>query len=1066
MIIDNMRLKFLLSILLIFILSIPFKNSIAQKNVAGQTYSDNWRKGHDLLKRQDFGGARFCFQQVLENENDFSDRKIEAEFYLAYCAMELSRPEAEKKMLVFLDKYPGSSWVHQAYFQLGRQKYKQKRYKKSLGWLERTDAYQIGKDQEDEFLFLKAYSSFKTENAEQAGKYFFDLIEKKGKYQMPANYYYAHIAYQKGNYQTALNAFDKLGDDARYSPLIPYYITQIYYLQEKYDKLIAYAPDFIKKADVDRVPEIAKMVGLAYYNQKNYAAAIPYLIQDKKNLLREEIFALAFSYYQEEDYDLASQWFRKVRGKEDAMQQISTYNLADCYLKIGDKDAAKLAFEKASKMSADEDIKKSALFNFAKISYELSYSKVNETISAFDDYLNLYPDSDENDEAYDFLVSVYMTTKNYKSALLSMDRIKKKPSRIEEAYQRVAYFYALELFKKARYEKSVRYLNKSLDYKMYNSEIAADCLYWKAEAYYSTNEFISAIKYYQEFIRTPGVGRSKHFSTAYYNLGYCEFELDVYTKAIKWFRKYEQLMKGKSSDYLTDVQNRIGDCYFLDRNYEKASEYYSKAAEARNWSTDYAVYQNALSRGLSGQLNKKIALLKNFSEEFPGSEYRDDALFELAKAKTKKGDENAALAIYNKLISDYPNSVFMAKSLLQLGQLNYNRKNYPEAIKNYKQVILAYAESSEAKSALVGMKNVYIDMNNVQAYFTFAESLGMKHAVDLSEKDSLTYLSAERLYMDGENEKSVDAFSDYLKEFPDGMFRTNAAYYRGEAAFNREDYNEALLAFEMVLENGDNLFTEKALLGASQLYLKQKDFLKAKNTYQLLKQKTKLVENKRIADWGLFRSYYELKKHDDLIALSRELMLSSKVNTQEKREILYKRAKTYLALNHDDLAKKDLQSLAKEVQSPEGAESRFLLAKLLYRNKKNVEAEKRINEFIEMNSPHHFWLGKSFILLSDVFIEKKDLFQARYTLQSVIDNYSLKDDGIIEAAKLKLETIIEGEKVKESSLKQVPVKTAKKAVNKKSISKEHKHLQKTKKDSLSVSDAKSMLNEMVGELDD
>ncbi len=1061
-----MRLKFLLSIILIFILSIPFKSSIAQKNVAGQTYSDNWRKGHDLFKRQDFGGARFCFQQVLENENDFSDRKIEAEFYLAYCAMELSRPEAEKKMLNFLDKYPGSPWVHQAYFQLARQKYKQKRYKKSLGWLERTDAYQINKDQEDEFLFLKAYSYFKTENAEQAGKYFFDLIDRKGKYQMPANYYYAHIAYQKGNYQTALNAFDKLGDDDRYSSLIPYYITQIYYLQEKYEKLITYAPDFLKKADVDRVPEIAKMVGLAYYNQKNYSAAILYLIQDKKNLLREEIFALAFSYYQEEDYENASQWFRKVRGKEDVMQQISTYNLADCYLRTGDKEAAKLAFEKTSKMSADADIKKSALFNFAKITYELSYSKVNETISAFDDYLNLYPDSDENDEAYDFLVSVYMTTKNYKSALLSMDKIKKKASRIEEVYQRVAYFYALELFKKARYEKSVRYLNKSLAYKMYDSEIAADCLYWKAEAYYSTNEFISAIKYYQEFIRTPGVGNSKHFSTAYYNLGYCEFELDAYSKAIKWFRKYEQLMKGKSSDYLTDVQNRIGDCYFLDRNYDKASEYYSKAAKARNWSTDYAVYQNALSLGLSGQLNEKIALLKNFSEEFPKSEYRDDALFELAKAKTKKGNENAAVLIYKKLISDYPNSEYAAKSLLQLGQLNYNRKDYPEAIKSYKQVILKYADSSEAKSALVGMKNVYIDMNNVQAYFSFAESLGMGHAVDLSEKDSLTYLSAERLYMDGQNEKSVDAFSDYLKEFPQGMFRINAAYYRGEAAFNREDYNEALLAFEMVLENGDNLFTEKALLGASQLYFKQRDFLKANNTYQLLKQKTKLVENKRIADWGMFRCYYELKKHDDLIALSKELMLSSKLSTPEMREILYKRAKTYLILNHDDLAKKDLQALAKEVQTSEGAESRFLLANLLYRNKNNVEAEKRVNEFIEMNSPHHFWLGKSFILLSDLFMEKKDLFQARYTLQSVIDNYSVKDDGIIEAAKLKLETIIEAEKVKESSLKQVPVKTAKEVVNKKSISKGNKNLQKAKKDSLSVSDAKSMLNEMVGELDD
>lgn len=1066
MIIDNMRLRLLLSIVFIFILSLSFKSSFAQKSVASQVYSDNWKKGHDLLKRKDFGGARYCFQQVAEKEKDFSDRKIGAEFYLAYCAIELSRPEAEKNMLRFLDEYPGSLFEHQAYFQLARQKYKQRKYSKALGWLERTDAYQIEKDQEDEFLFMKAYSYFKTENTEQAGKYFFDLIDKKGEYQLSANYYYAHIAYEKGNYQTALNAFENLGDDDRYAPLIPYYITQIYYLQEKYDKLIAYAPKFLEKSDVDRVPEIAKMIGLSYYNQKNYKDAIPYLIQDKKNLLREENFALAFSYYQVKDYEKASELFLKVRGGQDAMQQISIYNLADCYLKMGDKEEAKLAFEKASKMSADKEIKKSSLFNFAKISYELSYSKTGETIGAFDDYLNQYPDSDENDEAYDFLVNVYMTTKNYKQALLSMDRIIKKSTRIEEAYQRVAYFYALELFKQSRYEKSLQYLNQSLAYKIYNREMAADCLYWKAEAYYRANDFIVAIKNYHEFMQTPGVGNSKYFGTAYYNLGYCEFELDAYSKAIKWFRKYEQLMKGKSSEYLTDVQNRIGDCYFLDRNYEEASAYYTKAAAAKNWSTDYAVYQNALSRGLSGQLNEKIALLKNFSQKFPQSDYKDDALFELAKAKTKEGDEGAALAIYNSLITDYPQSEFVAKSLLQLGQLNYNKKDYSEAIRNYKLVILEYAGSSEAKSALMGMKNIYIDMNNVPAYFAFAESLGTGYIVDTSEKDSLTYLSAERLYMDGQNEKATLAFAEYLITFPQGMFRINAAYYQGEAAFNRQDNQEALLAFEMVLERGDNLFTEKALLGASQIYFKQKDYLKAQEYYQSLKVKTEIDENRLTADWGLFRCYYELKNHSDLIQLSKDLLLSSKTKKGGRKEILYKRAKAYLELGNDALAKTDLQELAKEVQSVEGAESRFLLAELLYRTQKIDEAEKRVNEFIEMNSSHHYWLGKSFILLSDIFIDKKDVFQARYTLQSVVDNYVVKDDGIVEAAKAKLEPILNDDKLKEKALKKEAVISSQNKTEVKSIKKELNNKNRIKVDSLSVNDAKSILNEMVGELDD
>ena len=52
---------------------------------------------------------------------------------------------------------------------------------------------------------------------------------------------------------------------------------------------------------------------------------------------------------------------------------------------------------------------------------------------------------------------------------------------------------------------------------------------------------------------------------------------------------------------------------------------------------------------------------------------------------------------------------------------------------------------------------------------------------------------------------------------------------------------------------------------------------------------------------------------------------------------------------------------------------------------------------------HEFWVVKGFILLSDVYRDEKDYFQARATLQSVIDNTEIAELSAI--AKSKLEEI-------------------------------------------------------------
>jgi hypothetical protein len=44
-----------------------------------------------------------------------------------------------------------------------------------------------------------------------------------------------------------------------------------------------------------------------------------------------------------------------------------------------------------------------------------------------------------------------------------------------------------------------------------------------------------------------------------------------------------------------------------------------------------------------------------------------------------------------------------------------------------------------------------------------------------------------------------------------------------------------------------------------------------------------------------------------------------------------------------------------------------------------------------------------FILLSDISIRKGDMLQARVTLESLRDYYTIKDDGILDEVRAKLE---------------------------------------------------------------
>ncbi|HAZ02609.1 MAG: hypothetical protein A2W95_08830 [Bacteroidetes bacterium GWA2_40_14] len=999
--------------LLVFFFATILSPIFSQTSYLYSEEDNAYKMGVELFEKGKYAQAQEFFNQVVAHYgSEHTDVKADAEFYLALCSMELFNLDAEYRMTEFIAKYPESPRTRTAYFEMGTFKYRKSKYDEALYYFGKVWKQNLTKGQLYEFYFKRGYSYFKTDQLEPSAKMFYEIIDKDTKYAGPANYYYAHVSYLDKNYETALKGFNKLKDDPTFAPVVPYYIVQIYYLQGKNDKVLELGPQLLETPEVKREAEIARLVGEALYAKGQYQEALDYLETYKKKAetyTREDIYQLGYVYYMTQKYDLAVSTLSNITNVEDGLTQNAFFHMADCYVTQGKKEQARMAFEAASKLSFDGEIQEISLLNYAKLSYELSYSPFNETITAFYDYITKYPNSIHHDEAYSYLVKVYLTSKNYKEALASLEKIKVKSPEMLAAHQRVSFFRGLELFNNLQFSAALASFEISLDGKAFDKQMNSLTQYWKAEALYRLGRYNEAIGSYSKFLLSPGAYSLAEFNTCYYNIGYCYFKLKDYKNAISWFRKY--IDKGTEVNQLKrgDALIRIADSYFVSREYTNAIEFYGMAMALDTFDVDYAMFQKGFSHGLVSQYPQKTAILSHLLDSKPQSTYAADALFERARGYVSMDSVRLAIQDYNQLLQTYPNSIYKVKSLLQLGLLNYGSNQLETALLNFKQVVKEYPGTEEAQDALLGIKNVYVDLNQVDIYFAFAKENGGAGNVSMNEKDSLTYISAEKIYLSGNWGESKAMFSNYLNKFTDGRFALNAHYYRGDC-FNRANADDsALTDYYWVIEKQKNIFTEPALYAASHIQEAKKNYTEAYQLFNKLENMAEVKPNLLIARKGQMNAAFQTQSYAQAIDAARSVLITDKVSEEEIRLARLILGKSYLAQNLSDAAITQFRILGLDVRNIEGAEGKFRVIEILYNQNNLDEAEKNIDEYISMGTPHQYWLAKAFILLSDIYLQKNDGFQAKANLQSVIDNYGDTTDGIVDEARKKLQTIISKE---------------------------------------------------------
>ncbi|WP_066631152.1 tetratricopeptide repeat protein [Labilibacter marinus] len=984
-------------------------NIFSQQSVGFQQPEKDFDKALELYRLNKFGSAREQFEKFIAQSVRAGSTLIsEAYYYRAICAKELENGDAEFLFEQFVIEHPESNKKSYAYFHLGDMQMNRKKYKQALRDFAKVEERKLNDETWHAYTFKKSYCHFMEEEYDVASQGFYDLKDIDGKYYDASNYYYAHIQYQKENYETALEGFERLADVKAFKKVVPFYIAQIHYLKGDYDAAIKYALPMMDEGTKKRQADMARIVGESYFAKKEYNKSVEYFektVELSEKARREDYYHLGFAYYYQKKYEKAAEYLSMVTSANDEMAQNAYYHLADCHLKLNDTKRARVAFEAASKVDFDKDIQEDALFNTIKLNYELSYSPFNEIINSFLSFIEMFPESDKIDLAYDYLGKVFLTTKNYKQALDALENIKIKNARVYQALQRVAYYHAIDLFTNLRFTESINYFDYSLKYQKFDNELKVKAFYWRGEAKYRLNNYPAAVKDYNDFILLPGSFNTEYFDLAHYNIAYAEFKVKNYEKAKVWWRKYINIEKDKGAATVGDAYNRIGDCYFVQRDFQQAISYYNQGSQVVNGSPDYSMFQKGISLGILKQHDSKISELNTLINKYPNSNYVDDALYEMGKSYVAMNDLNNAIRKYKTIKEKYPSSSYSKKAMLQLGLVYYNSSDYENSMAFYKRVVNEFPGSQESTESLLGIRNIYMDKSDLDGYVRYTKTLGSFAQVDEREQDSLSYVSAERYYMESKCNIAINNFKRYLKKYPQGMFVLNANYYMADCLYKQGDKFDALKAYQEVTSKGKNIFSEDALIRSGEINYGMGKYQLALNNFQQLSQIAEIQENQMEARIGLLRCYFKLEDVENSIQAAQVVMNDPKVAGEIVREARFIKAGAHKLKGDLDMAISEYEVLAKNPQSAEGAESKYIITQHYYDSGNTKKAEDEVFDFANKGTSHQYWLARSFIVLSDIYSSSGEFFQAKQYLESIVENYKGKDDiqGMVNERLLNLE---------------------------------------------------------------
>jgi TolA-binding protein len=972
-----------------------------------------YKQAKEFFQNEQFSLAYPLFRSLRQASRS-TDRTNDAiahddiNFYALACGLQQNESFSAEDAKQFIELNYNPSLTERLSFYLAEYYFRKNDLRNALAYYEQTSVQNLSNRQIADMKFHQGYAYFSMQKYDQAGP----LLESIAKNPSDpnykdANYYYGVITYSRKNYKGALPSFQKIENDPNYKSVVPFYIANIYYAQGQKEKAVDYGEAALKKNKGQNDVEMGELMGHALFEKREYAKALPYLenfVNKSKKVSRETLYELAYCYYQTNDLRNAVENLKQLSGGEDSLSQNAMYILGDAYLKLGDKANARNAFSFGATNNVNLSQREVSKFNYAKLSYELGYQDI--ALTEFKKFLDEYPNSAYQKEAAEIAAGLLANTNNYREALNTLEKIQSPSESVKKMFPRMMYGRAMELINDQNLDEAKALLDKAAK-NPYNASVAPMVSFWQGEIAYRQNRIDDAIRYYYDYLSHPGTPEGEvTVANARYNLGYCYYKKENYNLALPLFEQVGKNPPVSAQPLVQDAFIRAADCYYMGKNFSRAKSMYNTVINNSWPAADYATYQNAMIAGVSS-LNEKINLLKSFDRKFPGSPLSADVNLEIAKTYLADEKYRDAVPYLNNVISSPMGGNLKPEAQLKLGLCYYNLNNNADALTQFKKLVAQYPNAPEANEAIDNVKAIYSAGGNTDEYISFMNSIG--RSVTVNEEDNLTYKAAENKYVDKDFTGALTSLNNYLAKFPEGQHALDAWFLRSEIYNQRKDWQNAAGGYATVADKGQSKYAEMAASQAGRIYyFELQDYPKAEQYFIRLKELSAGGENRLEAMRGLLRSQYQQKKWADAVSNAQELLKEKNTGVDDKVLAYMVTARALQDKGQYSEAIQNFRNVVNINKASFGAEARYEIASCYYTLNDLKNADKAAFETINKSGSYDFWITKAYILLGDIFLKEKDYFNAKATLQSVVDNSKITE--LKDEANGKLQQVIAAEK--------------------------------------------------------
>ena len=938
----------------------------------------------DLMDKHLFSASLYDSERLL-SQMLTPEQAQAATLNRAISALQLERPDGVGGIQSYLAAHEGHPSVAVAAILLGNHFFYKNKYTDAIAAYALVPIRLMQPEPGAEVLFKLGYSHFQLKNYQQATQYF-DQVKSLGlPISADALYYSGYIAMEQGNMDQAIKELTAAEQTSFYAAKVPYLLTGLYYQQGSYAKAIAYASPLLASGQsLDQKETIHLYLAEAYYLSKDFLKASQqydaFILAKQGELSLEEMYKAGISFFEVAQYARATDYLKVAASGVDPIAQAASYFLGHAYLKLANYPFAATSFQAAASSSFNPQIQEEAVFNLAKTQFQRGSFQLG--INSLDGYLDTYPNGKNYIEAETLLSDALINSTDYLRAMEQMDQLRSKSAGIQQAYQKVAYFQAISYYRDKKYEQALSLLTKSQRYPA-SKDLLAETYFWQGEIYSVQGAFEKAIESYSEALK--GISQtSLNFLKAQYGLGYAFFNTRDYGKAAENFQAYLDKLGNTKAQNGEDALLRLGDCQYVQKKFDLAATTFLQAIKEGNTGADYAHFQLAMVYNYQNKNEEALEKLAQLIQSFPTSLYLEDALYQRGQVYLEELRYSEAANAFSELITSKPNSPFLPFALEGRAVANFSQQRYTETVADYKLILDNHPAADNAETALKGLQEALALQENSEEFGEYLQAYKNANP-GIGTIESLEYESAKNLYLAKKFEQAAKALENYLRGYPESGQKSEALYFAADSYGQVGEQSKAISLFKLLEQEPPSPYRIRASQQLGKIELANENFNEALRYLVPIAQQTRSQLEEADVLNGIMAAHFGLANYDQAITYAEQLIaLGGIVPAIVPRALLVK-GKSQRSLGQHSEAEDSFGFLIQEYVSEEAAEALFLQA-LRYQEKGDfVGSNELIFDYSEGFSAFDYWYGSLFLLLADNYIKLGETFQAKATLQSILE---------------------------------------------------------------------------------